>query len=86
MLHDGTVTAPVFTSILQRLMVGATNPMFVVVDGHFVHKFALVWQYIESQAGQLQLCILLPNPDELMLWRYQCMASARPCAIRCEGL
>ncbi len=33
MLHEGTVTAPVFKTFLQRLMVGATYPTFVVVDG-----------------------------------------------------
>jgi hypothetical protein len=34
MLHDGTVTAQVFKTFLQRLMVGVTNPVVVVVDGH----------------------------------------------------
>jgi len=68
MLHKSTVTAPVFKTFLQRLMLGATNPVFVVVDGHPVHKSALVQQYIESQAGQLQLFFLPPyspqlNPD-----------------------
>ena len=28
MLHEGTVTAPVFKTFLQRLMVGATHPTF----------------------------------------------------------
>ena len=74
MLHDGTVTAPVFKTFLQRLMVSATNPVFVVVDGHPVHKSALVRQYIESQAGMLQLFFLPPyshqlNPDE-QVWAH----------------
>ena len=74
MLHDDTVTAPVFKTFLQRLMVGATNPVFVVVDGHPVHKSALVRQYIESQGGKLQLFILPPyspqlNPDE-QVWAH----------------
>ena len=74
MLHDGTVTAPVFKTFLQRLMVGATNPVFVVVDGHPVHKSALVRQYIESQGGKLQLFFLPPyspqlNPDE-QVWAH----------------
>jgi transposase len=74
MLHDCTVTAPVFKTFLQRLMVGATNPVFVVVDGHPVHKSALVRQYIESQAGNLQLVFLPPyslqrNPDE-QVWAH----------------
>lgn len=74
MLHDGTVTAPVFKTFLQRLMVGATSPVFVVVDGHPVHKSALVRQYIERQGGQLQLFFLPPyspqlNPDE-QVWAH----------------
>ena len=74
MLHDGTVTAPVFKTFLQRLMVGATNPVYVVVDGHPVHKSAMVRQYIESQGGQLQLFFLPPyspqlNPDE-QVWAH----------------
>ena len=74
MLHDGTVTAPIFKTFLQRLMVGVTNPVFVVVDGHHVHKSALVRQYIKSQAGMLQLFFLPPyspqlNPDE-QVWAH----------------
>jgi transposase len=74
MLHDGTVTAAVFKTFLQRLMVGATNPVFVVVDGHPAHKSALVRQYIASQTGRLQLFFLPPyspqlNPDE-QVWAH----------------
>ena len=55
-------------------MVGETNPVFVVVDGHPVHKSALVRQYIESQGGKLQLFFLPPyspqlNPDE-QVWAH----------------
>jgi transposase len=74
MLHDGTVTAPVFKAFLQRLMVGATNPVFVVVNGHPVHTSKLVRKYDESQASQLQLFFLPPyspqlNPDE-QVWAH----------------
>lgn len=74
MLHDGTVTAPVFKSFLQRLMAGATNPVFVVVDGHPTHKSKLVREFVDSQAGQLQLYFLPPyspqlNPDE-QVWAH----------------
>lgn len=55
--------------LLPRLMVGTTNLVLVVVDGHPVHKSALVRQYVERQAGMLQLSILPPyspqlNPNE----------------------
>ena len=65
MLHDRTVTALVFKTLLLRLMVGATNPMFVMVDGHLVHKSAFVLQYIESQAGKFQLVFLSPYSLQL---------------------
>lgn len=74
MIHEGTVTAPVFKTFLQRLMVGATRPVFVVVDGHPVHKSKLVKTYVESLNGQLKLFFLPPyaphlNPDE-QVWAH----------------
>ena len=56
MLHDSTLAAPVCKTFLQRLMTGVTNPVFVVIDGHPVHKSALVRQCIESQAGKSSNC------------------------------
>jgi transposase len=72
--HNGTATAPVFRTLLRRLSAGATNLVFVVVDGHPVQKSAWVWQYIESQADKLQLFFLPPytpqlNPDE-QVWAH----------------
>lgn len=69
MVHDGTVNAAVFKRFLQRLMIGAKAPVFVIVDGHPVHKAKLVKQYVESTQGRLQLFFLPPyapqlNPDE----------------------
>lgn len=69
MLHQGSVTAHVFREFLKRLMVGATRPVFVIVDGHPTHKAKLVRQYVESQNGRLRLFVLPPyspqlNPDE----------------------
>lgn len=74
MLHDGTVTAGVFKTFLQRLMVGATRPVYVVVDGHPAHKAKLVKSYVDSLNGQLKLFFLPPysphlNPDE-QVWAH----------------
>lgn len=74
MIHEGSVTAPVFKTFLQRLMVGATGPVFVIVDGHPTHKSALVRKYVESQKGKLKLFFLPPysphlNPDE-QVWAH----------------
>ncbi|QQE86905.1 IS630 family transposase [Azotobacter chroococcum] len=69
MLHDGTVTASVFREFLKRLLIGAEQPVFVIVDGHPVHKARLVRAFVEEQAGRLKLFYLPPyspqlNPDE----------------------
>ena len=59
---------------LQRLMLGATNPVFRMVDGHRVHKSKQVREYVERQVGKLQLFLLLPysplfNPDK-QVWAH----------------
>jgi transposase len=42
MVHEGTVNAEVFREFLRRLMANATKPIFLVVDGHSIHKAKLV--------------------------------------------
>jgi transposase len=74
MLHDGAVTATVFREFLKRLMIGADKPVFVIVDGHPIHKAKLVRAYVESLKGQLKLFYLPPyspqlNPDE-QVWAH----------------
>ena len=74
MVHEGSVTATVFRDFLKRLMIGATQPVFVVVDGHPIHKAKLVMEYVDSLAGQLKLFYLPPyspqlNPDE-QVWAH----------------
>ena len=74
MVQDGTVTAEVFREFLKRLMVGAKQPIILVVDGHPTHKSKLVREYVESLEGRLKLVILPPyspqlNPDE-QVWAW----------------
>ena len=69
MLHDGLVTTEVFHEFLKRLMVGAKQPVFLIVYGHPIHKAWLVRDYVEAQNGQLKLFTLPPyspqqNSDE----------------------
>ncbi len=69
MVQEGTVTTVVFREFLKRLMVGAKQPIFLVVDGHPIHKAKLVKDYVEQQQGRLKLVYLPPyspqlNPDE----------------------
>ncbi len=46
MAHAGSVTAPVFKDLLSRMRFGAARPVFVVVDGHPIHKSRLVREFV----------------------------------------
>ena len=74
MVHEGSVTAAVFKDFLSRLMIAATRPVFVVVDGHPIHKSRLVQEFVDGLDGQLKLFYLPPysphlNPDE-QVWAH----------------
>lgn len=74
MLHEGSVTATVFRQFLERLMIGARRPVFLIVDGHPTHKAKLVNAYVASQQGRLEIFYLPPysphlNPDE-QVWAH----------------
>ncbi len=74
MIYEGYGTAEVFKEFLKRLMVGATKPVYVVVDGHSIHKAKIVREYVDSHSGNLKLFYLPPysphlNPDE-QVWAH----------------
>jgi transposase len=55
-------------------MIAATKPVFVVVDGHPIHKSRLVQEFVAGLDGQLKLFYLPPysphlNPDE-QVWAH----------------
>ena len=69
MITKGRVTAKVFIEFLKRLLVNASGPVFLIVDGHPTHKAKCVREFVESQEGKLRLFLLPPyspelNPDE----------------------
>jgi transposase len=71
MVVDGSVGASTFIDFMKRLLIGATKPVYLIVDGHPSHKAKKVKEWIEKQAGKIKL-FLLPgyspelNPDELV--------------------
>ena len=74
MLHDGSVNAEVFLEFLKRLMIGAKRPVFLIDDGHPIHKAKLIKTFVEEQNGRLKLFYLPPysphlNPDE-QVWAH----------------
>jgi transposase len=74
MLTEERVNATVFIAFLKRLLHGAEQPIFLILDGHPVHRSRAVRAFEESTQGKLKI-FLLPgyspdlNPDELV-WHY----------------
>lgn len=71
MVVEGKVGAGTFIAFLKRLMLGATKPIFLIVDGHPSHRAKAVGRYIETLGGKLRLFFLPAyspelNPDELV--------------------
>src|SRR3984885_14260904 len=70
----GGVNAEVFIEFLKRLLVGATRPIFLIVDRGPAHRAKKTRAFVESLGGRLRLFFLPPyspdrNPDELV-WKH----------------
>ncbi len=71
MTVQGGVGAKVFVSFLKRFILGATKPLFLILDGHPSHRSKLVREFVESTKGKLRIFFLPAyspqlNPDELV--------------------
>lgn len=74
MTFKGGMNAGRFIEFLDRLLVGRDRPIFLIVDGHPVHRSKKVREHVESLGGKLRLFFLPPyspelNPDELV-WNH----------------
>jgi transposase len=74
MVVKGKVNGPKYIEFLQRLIHNAPRPIFLVVDGHPVHKARTVKDFVASTEGRLRLFYLPPyapelNPDE-QVWNH----------------
>lgn len=70
MIVDGTVTGIVFRDFLQRLIAGIDRKIFLIVDGHPIHKAKVVKDFVTKHSDRIELFFLPPyspelNPDEL---------------------
>jgi hypothetical protein len=65
MVHEGRLTADVFVAFLKRLTHGVTRPVFLVLDGHSVHRARLVQQYVAACDGRLRLFFLPPYAPQV---------------------
>lgn len=72
--EKGGVNADVFIEFLKRLLVGATRPIFLIVDNGSAHRAKKTTAFVDSLGGKLLLFFLPPyspdrNPDELV-WKH----------------
>jgi len=61
----GRVAADIFIEFLKRLMHNASRPIFLIVDGHPVHKAKKVARFIDSVQERIRLFFLPPYSPEL---------------------
>jgi transposase len=70
---EGTLTAPKFIEFCKRLLHDASGPVFLILDGHPVHRAKAVREFADSTRGRLRL-FRIPayspqlNPDE-WVWK-----------------
>ena len=74
MVVKGTLNASRYVHFLKRLLHNASRPVFLIVDGHPVHRSRAVRAYEASTQGRLRLFYLPPyspelNPDE-QVWNH----------------
>jgi len=74
MITEGGVNAGVFIEFLKRLLSGATQKIFLIVDRGPAHRAKKTKAFVESLCGALRLFFLPPyspdlNPDELV-WNH----------------
>lgn len=67
MTHTGTCTAAIFRDFLKRLLTSSGTPVFLIVDGHAIHKTKLVRDFVTTQEGRLRLFHLPPYAPKLNL-------------------
>ena len=71
MVLDHSMKTPDFVQFLERLLVGAKKPLFLIVDNLKVHKNGTVDDFVLATGGKLRLFYLPAyapelNPDELV--------------------
>jgi transposase len=74
MVFNGYLNGDLFIQFLRRLLYGASQPIFLIVDGHPAHRSATVREFVASTEGKLRLFYLPAyspelNPDE-QVWNH----------------
>jgi transposase len=71
--YEGKFTSAMFITFCKRLMHDTDGPVFLIVDGHPVHRSNALKEFVTSTEGRLRLFRLPPyspelNPDE-WVWK-----------------
>lgn len=74
MTFEGRMNGERFIEFLKRLIYKQSKPVFLILDGHPVHKSKKVTDFVASTEGKIRLFILPPysphlNPDE-WVWNW----------------
>ena len=74
MTFEGKMNSERFIDFLKRLLYRAKRPVYLILDGHPVHKSRKVKECVAKTGGKLRLFILPPysphlNPDE-WVWNW----------------
>ena len=65
MLYEKSMNAQRFIEFLKRLLNDEPRPIFLIVDGHPVHRSRAVKKFVESTQGRLELHFLPPYSPEV---------------------
>jgi transposase len=65
MIEKSKLNAEVVCGFLERLMEGSLQPIFLILDGHPMHKSGKVAAKVRSYEGRLRLYLLPPYSPEL---------------------
>jgi hypothetical protein len=65
MIEKKGLNADVVCQFLRRLMVGSTRPVFLIWDGHPIHKSSKVAETVRSYKGRLRVYLLPGYSPEL---------------------
>lgn len=71
MVVEGGVGVPQLVEFLRRMLINGKRPIFLILDGHPVHRSKAVKEFVRSSEGTLRVFYLPPyspelNPDELV--------------------
>jgi len=89
MVHEGTATAEVFCDFLKRLARDVEQKIFLIVDGHRIHRARKVQKLLKKMDGKITLFFLPPyspelNPDELVWSQVKRQVAKKPVNSRDE--